>query len=94
MRDNYYYNKKLKGLARSLRKDSTKAEIKLWQELLKAKNLRGYPFLRQRIGNYITDFMSKDLKLVIEVDGYSHNFKTIGDQEKDRYLTELGFSVY
>lgn len=34
----------------------------------------GFPFLRQRpIGNYIADFLSKDLNLIIEVDGLSHN---------------------
>jgi len=94
MKNNYYYNKKLKGLARGLRKDSTKAEIKLWQDLLRAKTLRGYPFLRQRpVGKYIVDFMSKDLKLIIEVDGYSHNFKFDEDPNKDHYLNELGFSV-
>jgi len=94
LKNNYYYNKKLKGLARGLRKDSTKAEIKLWQDLLRAKTLRGYPFLPQRpVGKYIVDFMSKDLKLIIEVDGYSHNFKSDEDQNKDHYLNDLGFRV-
>ncbi len=45
------------------------------------------------MGKYIVDFMSKDLKLIIEVDGYSHNFKSDEDQNKDHYLNDLGFGV-
>ncbi|HJY12233.1 MAG TPA: endonuclease domain-containing protein [Flavobacterium sp.] len=56
----------------------------------------GYPFLRQRpIANYIADFFSKDLNLVIEVDGLSHESE--GQFEKDkareRILNALGFHI-
>ena len=69
------YNPKLKQLARKLRNDSTRAEIKLWKEL-QNKQVYGYKFTRQKpIGNYIADFFCNKLKLVIEVDGYSHNFE-------------------
>ena len=91
---NNHYNRKYKGLARGLRKNSTKAEIRLWCELLRGKSLRGYGFLRQRpIGNYIVDFLSKELKLVIEVDGAYHNFRQQEDNEKDNYLKSIGISV-
>ena len=94
MRNNYHYNKKFKGLARGLRNYSTKAEIILWTDLLRAKSLRGYAFLRQRpIGNYIVDFFSKELKLVIEVDGITHEYKQREDFEKDLFLTKLGYKV-
>ncbi|RZK00229.1 MAG: DUF559 domain-containing protein [Flavobacterium sp.] len=66
MHNNNFYNKKLKPLAKTHRNDSTKAEVRLWCELLRAKQL-GYSFLRQRsIGNFIVDFFCKDLKLIIE----------------------------
>jgi very-short-patch-repair endonuclease len=92
--NNNHYNKKLKGLARGLRKSSTKAEIILWTDLLRAKSMRGYAFLRQRpIGNYIVDFFSKELKLVIEVDGITHEYKQREDAEKDLCLTKLGYKV-
>jgi len=53
---NNNYNKSLKDLASSKRKNGTKAEIKIWNELLKGKRL-GIKFLRQRpIDNYIVDF--------------------------------------
>ncbi|MDX1671590.1 MAG: DUF559 domain-containing protein, partial [Balneolaceae bacterium] len=49
------YNPKLVPLARSLRKNSTLAEVLLWQKLNK-KQL-GVDFHRQKpIGNYIVDF--------------------------------------
>lgn len=94
--DHLAYNKKLKELARKLRKDSTPAEIRLWSELLRAGKMKGYTFLRQRpVLNYIADFMCKELKLIIEVDGYSHNFERqwYKDKSRQRELEEHGFTV-
>jgi len=94
MEANNHYNKNLKPLARNLRNDSTKAEIRLLCELLSGKRLRGYGFRRQRpVGNYIADFLCLELRLIIEVDGYSHNFKTEADIKRDEVLAELGFTV-
>ncbi len=90
-----YYNKKLKTLARKLRNDSTKSEIRLWSELLRGKQT-GYTFLRQRpVLNYIADFLSKDLKLIIELDGYSHEFEQQWkkDKEKQKELENAGFKI-
>jgi hypothetical protein len=42
------YNPKLKRYARHNRKNTTKSEIRLWTELLRAKKMLGYPFNRQR----------------------------------------------
>jgi very-short-patch-repair endonuclease len=93
MPDNHHYNKNLKPLSKSHRADSTKAEIRLWCELL-SKGKMGVSFLRQRpAGNYIADFLCKELKLIIEVDGYSHNFKTDEDAARDKELAALGFTV-
>ena len=93
MKQNNAYNKNLKSLARSLRTTSTKAEARLWSEIL-SKGRTGYTFLRQRpIGNFIADYLFKELMLVIEVDGYSHNFKTEEDHLRDNSLAELGFTT-
>jgi len=92
---NLYYNKDLKTLARNLRNDSTKAEIRLWTELLRGKQT-GYTFLRQRpVLNYIADFLCKKLKLIIELDGYSHEFEQQWKKDKDRQkeLEEAGFKI-
>ena len=93
---NNHYNKNLKSFARKLRKDPTKAETVLWREVLSQKRMMGYRFLRQRpIDNYIVDFFCKELKLVIEVDGYTHNFEEVveNDQKRELRLKELGNSV-
>ncbi|WKZ20402.1 MAG: DUF559 domain-containing protein [Candidatus Jettenia sp. CY-1] len=67
-----YYNPKLKALSRELRKNSTLSEILLWNKL-KARKMRGYQFMRQKpIDNYIADFYCSKLRLVIEIDGNSH----------------------
>jgi len=41
------YNKNLKQKARELRNNSTRGEIILWQEVLRAKKMHGYQFNRQ-----------------------------------------------
>lgn len=45
--------------------------------------------------NYIADFMCKDLKLIIEVDGISHDFDKIikRDIRKQTNLENAGFFV-
>jgi len=91
---NNNYNKDLKEYARKLRNNSTLPEIILWNKLLKRKQLRDYPFLRQRpIDNYIVDFFSKDLKLIIEVDGEIHKYQKKKDKQREEKLKELGYSV-
>ncbi len=88
-----FYNKNLKGFAQNLRTDSTLTEIILWTNVLKECKT-GYPFLRQRpIGKFITDFMCRKLKLIIELDGYSHNFKHEEDIQRDIELEKLGYKT-
>ena len=94
--DNNNYNKGLKPLARNLRKDSTKSEIKLWSEVLRAKQMLGFSFLRQRtIDNYIADFFCKELKLIIELDGVTHLFEHVAakDEKKEKSLKEASDSI-
>jgi very-short-patch-repair endonuclease len=91
---NNNYNKSLKTFARENRKSSTKAEIRIWCELLKNKKMLGFQFLRQRpIDNYIADFLCKELNLIIEIDGYSHQFKFEEDINRDKKLNSLGFQT-
>ena len=87
------YNPYLKEKARELRNNSTLGEILLWKKL-KGKQCYGFDFHRQKpILNYIVDFYCYKLKLIIEIDGYSHNFKADEDKKRDFELTELGFTV-
>lgn len=89
-----HYNKNLKDHSRDLRVHSTPGEIILWNKVLKSKQMLGFQFLRQfAIGNYIVDFICRRAKLIIEIDGYSHNFKYEKDLKRDENLNELGYKV-
>ena len=88
------YNKKLKLNARKNRKEMNKPEAMIWYNILGQKKMRGYRFLRQKpIGNYIVDFCCVKLKLIIEIDGESHEDQVKYDRKKESYLTKSGFSV-
>ncbi|MBC8312332.1 MAG: DUF559 domain-containing protein [Candidatus Marinimicrobia bacterium] len=88
-----YYNPKLKQLSRNLRNHSTMSEVLLWNEL-KSKKMCSFQFMRQKpIGNFIVDFFCSKLKLVIEIDGASHDLKKISDKKRDAYLQSLGLTV-
>jgi very-short-patch-repair endonuclease len=86
------YNPKLKAFASYLRKNSTLAEIILWKEI-KAKAM-GVEFHRQvPIDEFIVDFYCHELRLVIEVDGNSHDFKYEYDQQRQMKLEDLGLTI-
>ena len=95
-KDNLHYNKKLQPYANKLRKQMTKAEACLWKYVLKASQLKGYSFRRQRsVLNYIADFMCKDLMLIIEVDGITHQSEEalLKDDKRQSDLEKAGFTV-
>jgi very-short-patch-repair endonuclease len=88
------YNKSLQPFANKLRKEMTKAEACLWKYVLRAGQMKGYQFRRQRpVLNYIADFMCKELRLVIEVDGITHDSKLEKDKCRTEELWRAGFHV-
>ena len=94
--DNHYYNKNLQPFANRLRKEMTKAEACLWKYVLKARQLKGFQFRRQRsVLNYIADFMCMELMLIIEVDGITHHFEEVikKDEIRQKTLEASGFTV-
>ena len=94
--NNCGYNKSLQPLASSLRKNMTKAEASLWKYVLKEKQLKGYQFRRQRpILKYIADFLCKELMLIVEVDGITHDTEeTVAkDRQRENDLIEKGFKI-
>ena len=89
------YNPKLKELARELRRNATKSEVRLWQKL-KRDQMHGFDFHRQKpIDEYIVDFFCNRLRLAIEVDGYSHEILEVWERDvkKNNRLNELGIQV-
>jgi very-short-patch-repair endonuclease len=88
----YERNTNLRANAKTLRHAYNLAEVLLWNEI-KAKKL-GVGFLRQAVmGNYIVDFYSPKVKLIIEIDGESHIEKAEYDAKRDAYLHGLGLKV-
>ena len=92
---NNHYNTNLKEYARELRTASvSKAEKYIWKALLSRKQM-GVAFKRQRpISNFIVDFFSAEICLIIEIDGSSHFNKGEYDAFRENKLKELGFTVF
>jgi very-short-patch-repair endonuclease len=90
-----HYNSRLKTKARSLRANSTDAELRLWYRL-RRKQILGVQFYRQKtIGNYIVDFYAPAANLVVEVDG-AHHFalsQAKYDKRRSEYLQQQGLTV-
>lgn len=82
-------------LARNLRKNATIQERRLWN-LLKNRQFCNLKFKRQQpVGEYIVDFICKEAKIIIEVDGGQHNTNDNIRRDKERtdYLEGLGYKV-
>jgi very-short-patch-repair endonuclease len=82
-------------LARQLRKSETVAEKRLWQELRNRK-LDGCKFVRQATaGPYVADFLCRERKLIIEVDGATHSSdaQMASDRQRTAHLGRLGFRM-
>ncbi len=72
-----------------MRNNSTLSEILLWQNI-KNKGF-GVQFHRQvPLLDYIVDFYCHELKLAIEIDGDSHQFKYEYDAHRQGELETLG----
>jgi len=90
-----FYNTGLKKISRQLRSNMTDAEKLLWSRL-RAKQLKGIQFYRQRIiGNYIIDFYCPKANLIVELDGGQH-YTDEGkkkDKMRDDYMINQGYRI-
>jgi len=78
--------------ARELRNAATPAERLLWHCL--SGSQLGAKFSRQMpVGSYFADFLCRELRLVIELDGFSHDLRPDYDARRDRWLAEAGYRV-
>ena len=88
------YNKSLTTLARKNRKNPTPAEYKIWNEVLRVRQLSRFKFLRQKpVACYIVDFYCSELRLVIEIDGDSHGDSPAYDAKRTEVLNTHGLTV-
>ena len=84
-----------RGRAKQLRQTMTRAETLLWR-YLKAHRIDGLGFRRQvPIRNYIADFVCLSVKLIVELDGESHDFeeRQSADQVRDAFFASEGFQI-
>ena len=73
--------------ARTLRRESTLAEARLWEQL-RAKRLDGFKFARQHpVGHYVADFACRSRRLIIEIDGATHS--TEEELRRDHIRTQF-----
>ena len=78
--------------ARQLRRHAPPAERTLWRYLSGAQ--LGVRFSRQMpVGPYFADFLCRELRLVIELDGYSHETQQGYDAARDRFMDVEGYRV-
>jgi len=81
--------------AKQLRQTMTRAETLLWR-YLKADRIDGLNFRRQvPFRNYIADFVCLSAKLIVELDGETHDFeeRQKADQHRDAFFVSEGFCV-
>ncbi len=78
--------------ARRLRRDMTLSERNLWRELRK---LDLHIRRQAPIGRYIADFAQHEARIVIEVDGLSHELDEaqLYDAERNAWLESQGYRV-
>ena len=87
------YNKENIPLAKTLRKNMTPWERKLWYDFLRYYPVR---FQRQKaIGNYITDFYCAKARLVIELDGGGHYTAELArkDEMRTKDLESMNLTI-
>ena len=78
--------------AKAMRREMTPAEYRLWSHL-RDRRLDGLKFRRQvPLGPYIVEFLCKEEKLVVEVDGGQHS-ESAYDARRDAWLKAEGYCV-
>jgi len=97
-----YSKRDITQLARELRKRSTPAERKLWNEL-RDRRFHGIKFLRQYpiiyevdrglFRFYIPDFYAHEIRVAVELDGKIHDLQKEYDQDRDFILKQNQISV-
>ncbi|MFN3746355.1 MAG: endonuclease domain-containing protein [Hyphomicrobiaceae bacterium] len=82
--------------SRVLRANETSAEAKLWAEL-RNRQLGNLKFVRQApIGNYFVDFLCRERKVIVEIDGGTHSTdaELARDSVRSDELSGRGYRVF
>lgn len=90
-----YYQPQLTKNARQLRKNQSEAEKLLWSKL-RNRQVSNLKFQRQfQIESYIVDFVCREHRLIVELDGGQHNeeLAKVYDNKRTETLKQLGYNV-
>lgn len=85
----------LTNRSRALRASATSAEAILWSRL-RSRRLNGFKFVRQEpLGPYFADFVCRDRRLIVEVDGGTHgeSHEAAVDAARMAALEKLGYRI-
>ncbi|MGD9845074.1 MAG: endonuclease domain-containing protein [Variibacter sp.] len=88
-------NAQLRGRAKKLRTTMTRAETLLWR-YLKAHHVDDLGFRRQvPMRRYVADFVCHAARLIVELDGVSHDFtaRQTHDDQRDAWFKGQGYEV-
>ena len=78
--------------ARRLRRIDTEEERRLWSDL-RDRRLNGFKFSRQiPLGAYVVDFLCRDQRLIVEIDGFQHA-EMPSDTPRTDWLNTNGYSI-
>ena len=85
----------LRRFAREQRAQAVQAEALIWRAV-RNRRCDGAKFRRQvPLGNYILDFVCFEHRLIVEIDGPSHDVleQRLADEGRDVWLRDQGFRV-
>lgn len=86
----YKANEKTRSYADKNKQSMNVSEIRMWMVL----KWSSYNFRRQKtLGNFIVDFASLKKKLVIEVDGITHEEKKGYDEAREKWIVQHGYKI-
>ncbi len=87
------FRKRPTARAQQLRRHMTAAEALLWPHLSR-RQLDGFKFSRQMpVGPFICDFMCREHRLIIELDGGQHDWREAEDARRTAYIEGQGFRL-
>ena len=79
--------------ARAMRHEAAPAEQVLWW-CLRDRRLNGFKFRRQfAVLNYVADFYCAECRLIVELDGDSHDGREKYDSRRTQDITDQGLRV-
>jgi len=87
------FNPRDTARAKELRNQATPAERALWRAMSR-RQIAGHKFCRQMpVGPYFADFLCREARLVVELDGYSHDTQQEQDARRDAFMKAEGYRV-